>query len=371
MPDTPTEPVSSGQRRFPCAGCGAEVVFAPGVSVLKCPYCAAETDIPDAATEPIRELDFRTHVAKLADAAEAVDHIESHCDTCGANVVFPDNITSHACPFCSAHIVAVGKSAKMLRPRGVLPFRIDRQGVMAAYRDWIKGRWLAPSDLKNTARLDARLSGIYLPFWTFDAAVTTDYRGMRGEHYWDTQSYTDSQGRRQTRQVRKTRWYPASGRVFDRFDDLLVVATRSLDARKLEKLEPWDMRAIEPYRDEYLAGFGAESYAIDLADGFVRAQELMEPQIRSTIRGDIGGDEQQILHMVPHYNDISFKHVLLPVWIMAYRYGGKTYQVLVNARTGEVIGDRPYSWVKITSLVLTILAIIAAVALVVWLKKNG
>jgi len=371
MTDASTEHATAAERRFPCASCGADVVFAPGVSRLKCPYCAAETDIPEAATEPIRELDFRTHVAKLADHAEAVDRIESHCDTCGANVEFPENVTSHNCPFCSSHIVAVGRSVKLLRPKALLPFRIDRKGVLTAYREWIKGRWFAPNDLKDAARLDARLAGVYLPFWTYDAAVTTDYRGQRGEHYWDTEYYTDSQGKRQSRRVRKTRWYPAAGRVYNTFDDILVVATRSLERKKLEKLEPWDTAAIEPYRDEYLAGFGAESYAIDLADGFVRATELMDPHIRATICHDIGGDEQRITHMVPHYNDISFKHILLPVWIMAYRYKSKPYQVLVNARTGEVIGDRPYSWIKITGLVLTILAIIAAVAIVVALKNGA
>ena len=370
MADAPIEHATPTERRFPCASCGAEVVFAPGVSALKCPYCGAQTDIPDAATEAVRELDFRTHVAQLADHAEAVDRIQSHCHTCGANVEFPDNVTSHTCPFCSSHIVAVASSVKLVRPRGLLPFRIDRKGVMAAYREWIKGRWLAPNDLKDTARLDARLAGMYLPFWTYDAAVTTDYRGQRGEYYWVTEHYTDSQGNRQSRRVRKTRWYPAAGRVYDEFDDLLVVATRSLEQKKLEKLDPWDLSAIEPYRDEYLAGFGAESYSIDLADGFVRAQELMLPKIRESICVDIGGDEQRITQMVPRYNDISFKHILLPVWIMAYRYKSKPFQVLVNARTGEVIGDRPYSWIKITGLVLAILAIIAAVAIVVALKNH-
>jgi predicted RNA-binding Zn-ribbon protein involved in translation (DUF1610 family) len=370
MPEAPTEQASGAQRRFPCVNCGAEVLFAPGVSRLKCPYCGSETDIPDSATEPVEELDFRTFVAELATREETVDRIVSQCDTCGARVEFPDNVTSHTCPFCGSNIVAVGKSEKLLRPRGLLPFHLDRKGTLAAYADWIKGRWFAPNDLKKTARLDARLTGIYLPFWTYDANVTTDYRGMRGEYYWVTEHYTGSDGKRHSRQVRKTRWYPASGRVFDAFDDILVVATRSLEQKKLEALEPWDLGAIQPYQPEYLAGFGAESYVIDLAEGFVRAQELMDPQIRATISRDIGGDEQQILHMTPRYNDISFKHILLPVWIMAYRYKKKTYQVIVNARTGEVIGDRPYSVLKITALVLTILAIIAAVAIAVSMKGS-
>lgn len=370
MSEAPIEQASTTDRKFPCISCGADVAFAPGVSRLKCPYCGVETDLPEVATEPLVELDFRAHVATLADREETIDQITSHCNTCGANVQFPDNITSFACPFCNSNIVAVGLSTKLFRPKGLLPFRIDRNGTLEAYQVWIKARWFAPSDLKKKARVDARLTGVYLPYWTYDSTVTTDYRGQRGEHYWDTVYYTDSNGKRQSRQVRKTRWYPASGRVYDSFDDLLVIASTSLERDKLAKLEPWDITNIEPYRDEYLAGFRAESYSIDLADGFIRAQELMDPVIRDTICRDIGGDEQRISHMVPHYNDISFKHILLPVWIMAYRYHQKTYQVIVNARTGEVIGDRPYSWIKITGLVLTILAVIAVVAIVVAMK-NG
>ncbi len=370
MSESPIEQPSATDRKFPCVSCGADVAFAPGVSRLKCPYCGAETDLPDVATEPLVELDFRAQVAALADREETVDQISSHCNTCGANVQFPDNVTSHACPFCNSNIVAVGKSTKHFRPKGLLPFRIDRNGTLEAYQTWIKARWFAPNDLKKKARVDARLTGVYIPYWTYDSNVTTDYRGQRGEHYWVTEHYTDSNGNRQSRQVRKTRWYPASGRVYDTFDDLLVIASQTLERKKLAKLEPWDIGDIEPYRDEYLAGFRSESYTIDVIDGFGRAQQLMEPIIRNTICADIGGDEQRISHMTPHYNDITFKHILLPVWIMAYQYRSKTFQVIVNARTGEVIGDRPYSWVKITGLVLTILAIIAAVAIGVAIK-NG
>ncbi len=348
------------------------MTFAPGVSVLKCGYCGAETEIPvEVAT--IEELDFRAHVADLAAHAETVDRIVSKCNTCGAEVEFPENVTSHACPFCASSVVATGRSVKLIRPRSLLPFGFDDKRARGLYGAWIGKLWFAPSDIKKMSRVESRLSGVYLPFWTYDCDVTTDYRGQRGEHYWDTEWYTatDAQGKsvRRSRQVRKTRWYPARGRVFNKFDDVLVVATGSLDHGMLEKLEPWDMHGLVPYEDAFLAGFRSESYAIDLGSGFVRAQELMDSTIRATIRGDIGGDEQQISWMQPHYNNITFKHVLLPVWILAYRYGSKSYQVVINARTGEVIGTRPYSAWKIATLVVCILLAVGLVALIMAMRR--
>jgi hypothetical protein len=48
------------------------------------------------------------------------------------------------------------------------------------------------------------------------------------------------------------------------------------------------------------------------------------------------------------------------VWLSAYRYNNKVFQFIINARTGEVQGERPYSAGKITLAVIAgiILAII-------------
>ena len=163
------------------------------------------------------------------------------------------------------------------------------------------------------------------------------------------------------RQVRRTRWYPARGIVFDRFDDVLVVASRSLPAGYAQALEPWDLGNLAPYRDEYLAGFVAESYQVDLAQGFDVARQIMADAIAMTVRRDIGGDHQRIHSMDTRHDHVTFKHVLLPVWISAYRYRDRSFRFLVNARTGEVCGERPYSAAKITLAILTALIVVMVV----------
>jgi hypothetical protein len=185
-------------------------------------------------------------------------------------------------------------------------------------------------------------------------------------HYWVTEYFTttDSNGNQvqESRQVMQTAWSPASGRVARKFDDVLVPATKSVNEGRLNALEPWDLPALCAYEPAYLAGFKAQRYQIDLPAGFEKAKEVMERVIEKDVRQDIGGDEQRIDRVQTATSNETFRHLLLPVWIGAYRFQGKVFQVMVNARTGEVQGERPYSAVKITLLVFAILFLI----LILW-----
>lgn len=371
-PTPPEAPASSdaaapGARRFPCAKCGAQLAFAPGTDTLACAFCGAVNTIEGDHTE-LAELDYVAHLERLAEQADTVDRIVSHCDTCGATVEMAENVTSDACPFCGAEVVATGLSAKLIRPGAVLPFALPRDRARASFRRWISKRWFAPSKLKHESRLEHKLAGVYLPYWTYDSRTTTDYTGQRGEHYYVSVPYTTTVNGKtvtRTRQERRTRWYPAAGRVANAFDDLLVPASTSLPADLVRELEPWDLASLRAYTDAYLAGFRAESYAVGLPDGFRHAEQLMQPTIDATIRADIGGDVQRISSKSMTHTGVTFKHILLPVWVCAYLYRDKVYQVLVNAQTGEVVGDRPYSVWKITAASLAALAAIVVFVIAV------
>ena len=155
--------------------------------------------------------------------------------------------------------------------------------------------------------------------------------------------------------MRRTRWYSASGTVARWFDDLLIAASKSVSPERLATLEPWDVVELKPYQPAYLAGHKAQRYQLELGDGFEQAKAIMAPEIESDTRQDIGGDEQRVHQIATAYSGITFKHLLLPVWISAYRFQTKVYQVLVNARTGEVQGERPYSLLKIVGFVVLLL----------------
>jgi hypothetical protein len=249
----------------------------------------------------------------------------------------------------------------------LLPFHVTSDQAHRIFRAWIGKRWFAPSDLKRYARSGGRVNGVYLPYWTYDSRTVSHYEGSRGEHYYVTQTYTTTVNGKtvtRTRQVQRTRWYPAAGTVHNTFDDLLVVASRSLPPADVEHLTPWDLDNLVEFREDFLAGFRAEKYQVDLRAGFDVARQMMEGPIHQTIRGDIGGDVQQISRVDTSYHDVTFKHLLLPVWLSAYTYRDKVYRLLINARTGELRGQRPYSVWKIVLAVLGGLAAIGVIAFI-------
>ncbi|OMH36177.1 hypothetical protein BGP75_10395 [Motiliproteus sp. MSK22-1] len=352
------ETVSSSE--FKCRQCGAKLTYSPGTESLICEYCDHRNDIP-RTEDDIEELDFNSYLKDVLQQESTEERLVVKCGNCGAEATSEANIVSQNCLFCDTEIVTTAQSVKVLKPRSLLPFAITRQTAKQKYTDWLKDLWFAPSSLKRKARLDVAVNGIYVPYWTYDSDTLSFYTGQRGIYYYvtETRTRTNSDGDRETytTQVRKTRWYSVSGTVTNEFDDVLVLASESLPKKYAEELEPWDLHNLVSYKDDYLSGFKAESYHIDLAKGFENAKVIMSDTIRETIRRHIGGDEQRISSVKTQHSNVTFKHILLPVWLSAYRFQKKVYRFMVNARTGEVQGERPWSWVKITLAVLVVVGL--------------
>lgn len=349
------------QVEVKCEECGADLEFKPGTKGLTCNYCqhSMEFDEPAVPIEAHQELDLETY---LRDFDSNSQHLERHvvsCDGCGAETELASDQQAGSCPFCDTPLViAQAHSKKLIKPKSLLPFQIEKKVARDNFKTWLSKLWFAPNDLKKQITKHDKFRGIYLPYWTYDCDTGTSYIGQRGDHYYETVTSRNSEGETVTRQVRRTRWRSASGFVSVDFDDVLVPASKSLPREKLYELEPWDLHSVVDYKDEYLSGYVAESYQIDLKQGYSEAKGIMKKRIEERIRRDIGGDEQRIFSMNTHYSSATFKHLLLPVWVSAYRYKEKLFQIMVNARSGEVQGERPYSWIKITLAVVGVLALI-------------
>lgn len=348
--------------------------FDPKTGAMKCPYCGRVEAVPqEDESRTVQENDLYVFLtpdaSRLARLAE--NAVEVTCGSCGATTEFTPPEVAGFCPFCGAKIVAQPIAANpLIAPEGILPFAVPKKEAVAAIRTWLSSRWFAPSALKKMAQQDG-IYGVYLPFWTYDAQTESQYTGQRGVYYYETERYseTDSNGHIiwKERQVRKTRWYPVAGQVARFFDDVVIPATTSVSEKRLKSLEPWDLEAVVPYEPAFLSGFKAQRYQLELGAGHEKAREIMEGAIHSDVLHHIGGDEQRVHQIRTAYADETFKHLLLPVWIAAYRFEGKVFQVLINARTGEVQGERPYSVGKIT---LVVIAVLAVIALFIW-WRNG
>lgn len=358
---------TSAPLQYPCESCGARVEYAAGTNVLRCPYCGHEQAVatPD---RPVREHWFAELASLPRKPVAQIAPYNYACRRCGART--QSTSLSDSCQFCGASLVAEPGAGGQIVPEAVLPFALDDRAARDALRKWTSSRWFAPNALKKVTTAEST-KGTYVPHWTYDSNTVSAYDGARGEHYYTTETYTDSNGNTQTRRVQHTRWYPASGRVSRYFNDVLVVGSTRLPIEKLEKLEPWPLPQSVAFQPDYLAGYHALRYEVEPEQGFAVAKTKMEPVIRGDVRSDIGGDVQRINWINTQYHDLMYKLMLLPVWLACYVYAGKDYHVMINARTGEVLGERPYSKAKIAALVAAIVVVVGALVGLYLYSRNG
>lgn len=360
------KPVSAPpeHKHFPCSQCGAALKYCAGVQSLTCEYCGHVQAVPQAA-EQVSELDYESYFRSDHYVEAIPDGVVAAriCDGCGGQVMMAATVAADFCPFCAKHIDnPIIDATPVIKPWAVLPFKIAQPQARELFVKWVGSRWFAPNAFKRLVKKLEKLQGIYLPFWTYDAMTWSHYTGYRGDDY----TVTVGSGKDRRTETR-TRWSYASGRIDHWFDDVVVPAAKSVPEKHLRALEPWDLGALATYAPEYLAGHRVERYQTGPREGFVTARSIMDETIRAMVKADIGGDRQRITTLNTGVGGVTFKHILLPVWVAAYQFKGKTWHILVNARTGEVQGDRPWSPWKIGCLVTAIAIIVGSiVALIVF-----
>ncbi len=355
-------------RIFPCEACGADLRFHIGQQRLKCEYCGFEKALELRPGGEIREQDFAAMLERLSRQQETEEVppdvtgvYKVRCESCSGTVVFVGTLTSSECPYCGSPIQRekVHTASTRIPVDGVLPFLIEHDQAQRRLSAWVRSRWFAPHEFLRRANTD-KFNGVYLPYWTFDSLTFNEYRGQRGEHYTTTVGVGKNR-----RTKRKTRWHAASGEFQRFFDDILVSGTRGLPQNLIESLEPWTLSNCIPFTAQVLAGSLACTYDVDLEEAFFNGRARMDAAIHSEVRRRIGGDEQRVHSVTSRYDAVTYKLLLLPVWMLAYRYQNTPFRVFVNAATGEVQGERPYSWTKIALAVLGAVCALGGLFLVV------
>ena len=355
------------QTKYECPGCGADAHWNPAKSALVCPYCGTNSPAElNADTGVVVENDLVSALRNLSPDQRGwkAEKVSVRCQSCQAVSVFAPERIAQRCEFCgSAQIVPLEQVLAPIRPECLLPFVVSEPQVREAMRSWYGSRWFAPNRLKTAALTDT-LKGIYLPYWTFDARAISDWTAEAGYHYYETETYRDGNGQTQTRQVQRTRWQWASGRVDHFFDDELVSASRGVDGDLLRQVEPFPTKQAAPYDAGYVAGWTVEQYQIDLISAAQRSRERMHASMHSRCASDVPGDTHRNLSVSTAFHEQTFKHMLLPVWLLSYTYGSKSYQVLVNGSTGQIAGHRPWSAIKLffftVGCLILILILVAA-----------
>ncbi|MCB0963127.1 MAG: hypothetical protein KDA98_07475, partial [Acidimicrobiales bacterium] len=349
--------------------CGAQLVFDITKQQLACPACGFATDIDTSDLDQPTEKDLASTIAAIKANTHLAPQLEGEkeivCQNCGGHTTFTGTLTAVRCPYCATPIQRddVHDAPARLPVDGVLPFSVDEKTGRDHLEEWINGRWFAPNEFKKYREVGS-FTSLYAAYFTYDADTTTPYRGRRGDHYYVTVGSGDNR-----RTERRTRWRSASGVVFNRFDDIAVLANTGFDDGKVRALEPWPTQTAKPFSPEFVAGHLCRTYDVGAEACFAEAKGRIDNEIDATIRRDIGGDEQRITSKQTRYDLLTFKHLLLPIWLLTVVYEGRPFQVFINGVTGEVQGQRPYSKVKIALAVAA--AIIVAIVVVVLFQSAG
>ena len=359
--------ITEQTRTYPCSQCGGQLIFDIATQKLACPNCGANHEIDVDALPAPAEHDLRSTMGALraltalSPPAPVTGEKEIVCQNCGGHTTFTGTLTATRCPYCATPIQRddIQDAPARLPVDGVIPFQIDDKVAKNLVEKWVNDRWFAPTEFKKYKQTGS-FASIYAAYFTYDAMTESGYRGQRGDHYTVTVGSGDNR-HTETR----TRWTSVSGRVANAFDDVTVLANTGFDAKRVKALEPWPTQGAKPFSPEFVAGHLSRTYDKDADQSFGEAKVEMEGEINSTIRRDIGGDEQKVTSVNTNWNLLTFKHLLLPIWLLTVVYEGKPFQVFINGVTGEVQGQRPWSKVKIAAAVVAALIVIIVV-IVVW-----
>ena len=373
-------PVASQSESYACPKCAGKMNFDAAKGTLLCPFCGHTMAVPQAAAQqgPTPRATISEHdlEAALKDASGKAQGYGTQlksikCQSCGAVLNVEPNITSTQCSFCGSNQVLEQQvDPNLYRPESLLPFAIDDVRSNNLFRDWLGRGLFTPNDLKREGG-GQKLRGVYLPFWTFDAHAESDWRAESGDYYYETEWVTvtrDGKQVQEQQQVQKTRWYWTSGHHRGDYDDVLVYATRSIPTNILQKIYPYDTSQLVAYQPQYLSGWSAESYQVPLAEAWPIGRDIIHTEETRACDSEVPGDTHRSLSVESQLSALTFKHVLLPVWVASYRYHGKTFRFMINGQTGRVDGEKPISWIKVT--IAVVLAIII-IGILLYLFSKG
>ena len=340
-----------------CPQCGGVMDFDPKTGGMYCPYCDYREEIAvtnSAGEEKAQELDFeKAEFTGNCDWGVAQKTVT--CKSCGATTVYDALAVANECPYCGSNQVMEASDVKTLAPNGVVPFKLTAKEAGEKFINWLGKKWFAPKAAKQSARADS-FKGVYLPYWTFDADTYSTYTG---EYGIDRTVHNDDGDET------VTDWHKTNGTYSEFIDDQLVCASGDQNVDMLRTIEPFDTNDNKAYKPEYLAGFTAERYALGLKDAWEKAKNFIKSRLENSISRKItnehNADHTRNIRIRTEYSNITYKYLMLPVWLSAFQYNGKTYQFMVNGQSGKVGGKYPVSPWRVLIAVLIAVAVIALI----------
>ncbi len=342
-----------------CDACGSNMIFDPENQRLECPHCGNSKSF--ATDRMAEELDINSgfdNAAKWEGSAVAFA-----CDNCGAKVVLTDGEMATFCPFCGTAHAMKKEDVVGLKPNAVIPFTFKQEKAIEFSKSWARKKFFAPRKFKKNI-CSENVRGVYTPCFTFDSHTTSYYEGRIGK------THTRTVGSGKNRRVQTyIVWRNIRGTYYDNFDDVLVTAGTKFNQDNLSKVAPYETNTSREYEENYLLGYMSYQYDVEIIDCWANAKRRIDSALRSRILSQYVHDTVAYLNVSTTHERVTYKYVMLPVYVGNYKYNKKTYNFFVNGNTGKVGGKTPKSIPKIIGAVF--LGILAIVGLVLLMQHSG
>ena len=311
----------------------------------KCTVCSAIIDEEDlfcanCGTESPTGAQAKRDAAHSPGATISTHNFE--CQGCGASMSYDASAQTLRCPFCGSEKLSEQKDTKVLAPQSVVPFAISQAEALATLRKWLGSSFWRPSDLADAAVVE-KLTGIYVPYWVFAAKTFTNWTA-------DTD---------QTPSGARGDWFPLAGQHRSVYRGVLIGASGALTAGETWAICPFDLAAAVPPQQVDLENAVVEQFRVQRKYARPLAHQGLENLESQACQKYVPGRCRN-MHVNLRVEGLTAEPVLLPVWIMAYRYQDQVYRFLANGQSGKCTGTAPTSWKKIVLVVaLSILGIVA------------
>ena len=338
---------------FKCPSCGSFMVHKVNSFHLECTSCKTTKAIDATVYTRAKNSIYNVPNTLPNSELKVVD-----CLGCGADIEFKKQQISTSCPYCKTPLVT--QPINNIKPYSILPFSIDSTTAKEIFKNWLGSLFFAPNSLKVLLDFEHKFKPLYLPYYSFDSKSFTNYSGERGDAYYvevQREVYINGKTQIVTELERHINWSYVSGSTNRDFYDILINSKSDLPAI-VKQVYNFDLNRLMLYNPAFLSAFESFEYNRELENCYQEAKEYMNSVIHSDVLYSIGGDEQRVYSINSQFNSEVFEITMLPIWVSSFTHNSKEYNIAINGVTGEISGERPYSYSKIFVAILIVAMVI-------------
>ena len=334
-----------------CPCCGGSLKFEASLQKVKCEYCDTEFEVSD-----LKELNDSANTIEENTSWDTSSNDEYNeddalnvylCQTCGGEVMCDENTTSTLCPYCGNPVILKGRLTGGLKPNYIIPFKLEKDAAKGNLMSYLKGKVLLPNDFKKLNEVK-EVTSLYVPYWLFDASVN----GIAKFRTTKVRTWSDSNYR-----YKETKHYSVIRGGEISFEKLPVDASRKMDDKMMESIEPFNFKEAKDYDNAYIVGYAADKYDVSQEETFNRANTRIKEGTVDALRSTIHGyDTVDLTDATINYDSNSAYYAYYPVWTLNSEYKEKKYQFAMNGQTGKLTGNLPISRIK--AFLITLLSFI-------------